>query len=567
MRAVNEVGVGSGGLESGGALPAPAGEDIVAAKLRAPRSEALPRERLDELLRGLWSRRLGLVVAPAGSGKTTLLTRFAATAGVPVAWYRPESWDGPLRVFLGYLEAALRGALGDLPAGWRTVEDAARSLQAWRGSRALLVVDDLHVLQGTPAEAALERLVDYAPSLHLLAASRAHPRFNLPRLRVSGGLLEIGGDDLRFRSWEVERLFRDFYQDPLPPVDLATLARRTEGWAAGLQLFHLATRGKAPADRRRVLAGLSTGTRFVREYLTRNVLAELPPALREFLVGTCVLQRLSGPICDALLGGTGGAARLRELERRQVFTQALDDDGHYRYHEVLRTHLESILVQEVGEQSVRERHGRAGAVLEAAGAPAEALHAYCRAEDWAAVDRLLGHGGDTLLQGSHIWIDTLPPGVLAQDPWLLLASARRSRADGLWDAALTAYQRAEGGLGNAAELARLERQSLRAWLQPGSALTTDALGLLRSATQREPIGLRHRAGAPGSDADGALGGLGALLAGDLHEARRLLAAAVASPQVAGALAVGARLGLGVAALMAGEQRGAADLERAIEAAE
>src|SRR5215472_18830182 len=138
MRAVNEVGVGSGGLESGGALPAPAGEDIVAAKLRAPRSEALPRERLDELLRGLWSRRLGLVVAPAGSGKTTLLARFAATAGVPVAWYRPESWDGPLRVFLGYLEAALRGALGDLPAGWRTVEDAARSLQAWRGSRALL---------------------------------------------------------------------------------------------------------------------------------------------------------------------------------------------------------------------------------------------------------------------------------------------------------------------------------------------------------------------------------------------------------------------------------------------
>src|SRR5262249_60137332 len=119
------------------------------------------------------------------SGKTTLLARFAATAGVPVAWYRPESWDGALDVFLGYLEAAFESALGPMPGGWRSVEDAARALQTWRGPRALLVVDDLHTLDGTPAEAALERLIDYVPSLHVLAASRAHPQFNLPRLRVS----------------------------------------------------------------------------------------------------------------------------------------------------------------------------------------------------------------------------------------------------------------------------------------------------------------------------------------------------------------------------------------------
>src|SRR5215470_893129 len=99
---------------------------VLAAKLRAPRVEALPRERLDELLSGLWTRRLALVVAPAGSGKTTLLARFAATAGVPVAWYRPETWDGALEVFLGYLQAALRTAIGDLPGQWTSVEEAAR---------------------------------------------------------------------------------------------------------------------------------------------------------------------------------------------------------------------------------------------------------------------------------------------------------------------------------------------------------------------------------------------------------------------------------------------------------
>ena len=429
---------------------------MIAAKLRAPRSDALPRERLDELLRGLWRRRLALVVAPAGSGKTTLLACFAANAGVPVAWYRPETWDGAEEVFLGYLEAGLRAALGDLPGGWRTVEDAAKALETWGGERALVVIDDLHTLEGTPAEAVLERLLDYAPALRFLAASRTQPGLNLSRLRVAGNLVEIGGDDLRFRSWEVERLFRDFYQDPLPPVELAQLARRTEGWAAGLQLFHLATHGKALDERRRVLEGLGVSSRFVREYLTRNVLDELPSELRDFLLRTCVLQRLSGAICDRFTERGESALLLEELERRQVFTQSLDDEGHYRYHEVLRSHLESILVQQLGEAAVRERHRRAGAVLEEAGALAEGLRAYCRAEDWAAVDRLLGRSGEQLVEDAQAWIEVVPDAVLDHDPWLLLAVARRHRADGQLQAALDAYRRAEqnGAAGDATETAR-----------------------------------------------------------------------------------------------------------------
>ena len=569
MQATDGVTASGGAVdESDPGLTRPA-SGVLAAKLRAPRAEAFPRERLDDLLSGLWTRRLALVVAPAGSGKTTLLARFAATAGVPVAWYRPETWDGALDVFLGYLQAALRTALGGLEEEWTAVEDAARALQTWPGSRVVLVVDDLHVLEGTPAEAALERLIDYVPALYVVAGSRVLPRFNLPRLRVSGSLLEIGGDDLRFRSWEVERLFRDYYQAPLPPVELAMLARRTEGWAAGLQLFHLATRGRPPDERRRVLAGLSGGSRFVREYLTRNVLEELPPDLRGFLVDTCVLQRLSGPICDAFVGRGDSRALLGELERRQIFTQALDDDGAYRYHEVLRSHLESILVQEVGEVAVRDRHRRAGAVLEEAGALAEALHAHCRAEDWAAVDRLLGRSAEQLLQGSQVWIDALPAAVLANDPWLLLAGARRQRADGLWESALATYVRAERSLGapNAAEAARRERLALAAWLSPGTAPAADVLGLLRAATQRDPLGVRARSSLAGPGSAHLVAGLCALLAGDVREARRVLAFVAADPAMSGASAVSARLGLGAADLIAGEARGATELVDAIEAAE
>ena len=283
---------------------------VVPAKVRIPTAEALPRERIEAQLKAAVDRhRLTLVIAPAGAGKTTLLARFAASTKLPVAWYRAETWDDdPVRM-LRHLEAALGAVLPGLPSGWDDVEDAARALEEWSGGPAALVIDDLHALEGTAAEAVLSRLVDYAPPwLRIIAASRVRPDFNLPRLRVSGDLLQIEGDDLRFRSWEVERLFRDFYGDPVPPGELAVLARRTEGWAAGLQLFHLATRGKSADERRRILGGVGSSTRLLRDYLARNVLAELPDELRRFLVDTCVLVRLTGDLCDELLDRRGRAA-------------------------------------------------------------------------------------------------------------------------------------------------------------------------------------------------------------------------------------------------------------------
>ena len=269
---------------------------VVSAKVLIPQVNSLARERVDGLLDRIWQYRVGLVVAPAGSGKSTLLAGFSATANVPVAWYRAESWDAKTVTLLNHLCSAFTAALGPIPNGWDSVETAARALEAWGGRRALLVIDDLHTLEDTPAELTLERLIDYAPpSITFLIGSRALPGFNLSRLRVSGSLLEIGSEDLRFRSWEVERLFRDFYREPLPPEELAELARRTEGWAAGLQLFHLATTGKSALERRRILTALGTRSRLTREYLTRNVLDQLPTDLRWFLVRTCVMTRLTGP--------------------------------------------------------------------------------------------------------------------------------------------------------------------------------------------------------------------------------------------------------------------------------
>jgi DNA-binding SARP family transcriptional activator len=544
----------------------------VAAKVRVPPAAALPRERLQALLDGIWERRLGVVVAPAGSGKTTLLADFATRSGAPVAWYRAESWDADEASMVRHLEAAIRSALPDVPGGWTSVQDAAAALEARSSGRALLIVDDAHGLEGTSAEVALGRFVEYSPRwLAIVIGSRLAPSINLSRLRVGGDLLEIGPDDLRFRAWEVERLFRDHYGEPVPPDELAVLARRTEGWAAGLQLFHLATRGKSPEERRRILAAVGAGSRLIREYLTWNVMADLPEELRDFLVETCVLGRLTGPLCDRLLERRGSAALLAELYRRQIFTVELDEaDESYRYHEVFRSLLDRMLVDRVGEEAARIRYARAGTLLEEAGAVAEALGAFSRAEDWAAVRRLLGGQGERLADSAPAWLESLPPAIVRHEPWLELASARRARAEGRWTDALDAFGRAEAGFGasSIALVCHRERLALRAWFEPGPpGPASDWSRILRAGMVREPLGAARDAARQEGVPPSLLRGLLALAAGEVAVAQRELAAARPGVEADPMLATGCTLAQGVAAVLAGDPSGAAEIDAAEDAAE
>ena len=561
---------------------------MASAKVRVPVVSGLVRPRVHDRLAAVWTHGLGLVVAPAGSGKTTLLARFAAGSADPVAWYRAESKDESEAALLQHLEAAFVAILPGLARGWTSVEAASRSLEQVAAGRILLVIDDFHVLESSPAERALERFIDYQPpSLAVLIGSRSEPTFNLSRRRVSGGLLEIGPDDLRFRSWEVERLFRDFYNEAVGPEEIARLARRTEGWAAGLQLFHLATAGKSADQRSRILAGLGSSSRMVREYLTRNVLAELPPDLRSFLVNTSVLGVLSGPLCDRLLGRSDGARNLEELERRRVFTIALDDDGSYRYHEVLRGHLEAVLLEEQGEAAVRAATRRAGELLEAAEALPEALVAYCRAEAWEAAERLVAREGRQLADGSAPWLDALPAATLRHDPWLVLAAARRHRAEGHWTEAIEAYQRAELGFGAAAsaQACRRERLAIVPWLEAAPGPAADWSGRLRYAVGRDPLAALRDPGdgsglASETRLEGRLEGrsepvsrlpLGralALLAGGRPAAavevlEHALAAAAAEPALGAAIL----LSRGAARLLGADRAGITDLEAGIARAE
>ncbi len=513
----------------------------LAAKTRVPQAFGLERDRL--LHAG--ERSVLLVLAPAGHGKTTLLTHLAVRFPGPVAWYRVDSDDRDPAVLSAGLARAVATAVGladppaDLGALAETLAGGVPG-DALDGSRrpGLLVVDDLHEIAGSAAEDELVRLVGRASDgLGVALAARRVPGVDVAALRITRAAELLDTDDLRFRSWEVERLFREVYGEPLPPEDAAALSRRTEGWAAGLAMFHLATHGQPPARRRQALDELVRGSRLVRGYLVREVLGELPADLREFLRRTSSLGVLTGALCDALLGTADSASTLAVLERRRLFIHVDRSGERYRYHQVLADHLELELTDALGPLETRRWYRRTAEVLLNAGEARAAFRALARAEDWAAVEGLLRERGEQVVAGPVPAADGLPADLIPaelhrHDPWLRLAEARRLRGHGAVREAVEAYREA-ADLAEAPDLVavcRAESRAVAVWLPDGGQPPVGPFGLLRAATRQAPaqrlIDLGGR-----SDPDTVLSaGVVAALCGDDERAEQLLRTAGEHPR-------------------------------------
>ena len=507
---------------------------ILKEKLRLPDATGMARERLEGPLRDGPLTSLDVVVAPAGAGKTTLLSRVAASAQMPTGWYRITAEDSSEERLVAHLAGALRGIADVGESG--SIDDVIGDLDAWSGGPGLLILDDLHEVSGTPAESALERFVSLRPKrLRLIFGSRRLPDINVPRIRLSGELREMGSDDLRFRSWEVEELFASVYQRPLRPEAAATLTRRTGGWAAGLLMFHLSTADGTVAERHQAVANLAGRSKLVRSYLTRNILAELSEDRRQFMLRTCTLGRLSGEACDALLGSNGSHRLLEELERDQLFTFADDDGVYFRYHEILQTHLEMALVEECGQSEARSWYAKSGAVLKSIGEYHAAARAFAKADDWVEVSRLVEHQ-DCARLGVDIAeaTEVFPPNTWHSDPWLALANARRLAREGALGAAMNAYRHA-ASLYDESGFRRLcdqEAQVVSLWLPaPSQSSRTTGTGcsgqhwssVLREALRIAPDFDARLAPAPGQDQRTCLGyGLAALAAGEIGWARQAL---------------------------------------------
>ncbi len=388
-----------------------------------PRAVGLHRERLTDRLDRLPDARLGLVVAPPGYGKTALMADWARLTGSSVAWHRVTREDCGERLL-----ARIGPAWGI--AGAPDAEAILEHLSGRPGSH-VLVIDDVHLLATDSARAVVETLVRGLPeTASVLLGGRRAPDLDLLRSEVSVNPVLIGPDDLRFRSWEVESLFRDVYGEPLLPDEAAALARHTGGWAAALHLFHLSTTGQPVLARRRALQSLAGRNRYARGYLSQQVLVGLGPDLSEFLRRTAAFDVLTAARCDALLGRSDSQQTLEHLVAQQALTITDDDGATFRYHEVLRRHLEAELEAELGEAGLRDWYGRAATILEEQGALTEALRVRARARDWAGVRALLLRSGREIASREASWTGLLPTAMLHDDPWIELAQAQRLLADG-----------------------------------------------------------------------------------------------------------------------------------------
>ena len=454
---------------------------LLATKLHVPRprTHLIPRAHLVERLQQGVARALTLVSAPAGFGKTTLLAQWLAESGLPVAWLSLEAADNDPTRFLSYLIAALQTLDAQLGT---TALAMLRTPQPPRPAAVLavlvseltsrdtgdfaLVLDDYHVITAESIQRGMAFLLEHLPpQLHLVLATRADPPLPLARLRAQGQLCEVRTADLRFGVAEASAFLQTVMGLALPPEAIATLERRTEGWIAGLQLAALSLQGRA--DISGFLAAFTGSHRYVLDYLSDEVLARQDTSVQQFLLHTCILERLSGPLCDAVTEQEGSQAMLEALYRANLFVVALDDErGWYRYHhlfaEVLRRHL-----QRAEPMLVPDLHRRASTWYEQHDLPAEAVQHALAVPDAELAARLIEPIALPVALAGQLstvlgWLNALPEALVQTRPFLCLYHAGLLMLTNELEAAEARLQDAERGIQT--EMPAEQARTIQGWV-------------------------------------------------------------------------------------------------------
>ncbi|HVN55059.1 MAG TPA: LuxR C-terminal-related transcriptional regulator [Anaerolineaceae bacterium] len=495
--------------------------------------------------------RLFLICAPAGYGKTTLAARWAVhlgtrpeSQGVPdrpqIAWVTLDEKDNDPLLFCSYLAAALRAIDPDLgrsaagllevplPSGAGLSFDAVgmslvNDLAAWAGCL-LLVLDDYQQIESRPLHQLVSFLVEHLPrNAAILIAARSDPPLPLPRLRARNLLTEIRPGELRFSEEEAaEFLTRAMGLTGLTAENIANLASRTEGWAAGLQLAALSLRGRA--DVPAFIAEFNGTNRFIFDYLAEEILSHQPPEVQEFLLQTSFLERFNAELCEAVIGNREPRTELRNseessrfpllgfrfsssrsildyLESSNLFIIPLDPDRTwYRYHRLFAEFLRSRFKQVTSASTwtgpqVRDLADRASHWFEEHGLLVEAIELALQSQDLERSARLIASGAYRTLmmpgQGRMVlgWLRGLPDRLVRDSPrlslaraWALLTSGELDEAESTLDQIPPGKLGEEGpGLAGEEAAARALVAVLKGNIQTSIQFSRRALDLLPEA--------------------------------------------------------------------------------------
>jgi LuxR family transcriptional regulator, maltose regulon positive regulatory protein len=435
---------------------------LVQTKLYPPklRRSLVARPGLSGRLRRAAESRLTLISAPAGFGKTTLLAEWLAVTGAErsVAWLSLEESDSQPASYWTYLITALQAvvpgiggsALEFLESAQPPIETVLATVLNELSTvpdDLYLVLDDYHLADGPDVQAGMTYLLEHLPpQVHLVISTREDPALPLARLRGHGELVEVRAADLRFTLDEAAAYLNDVMGLALTARDVAALEGRTEGWIAALQLAALSMQGRD--DVAGFIADFAGDDRYIVDYLAEEVLQRQPEHVHQFLLRTSILDRLSGPLCDAVTGQRGGKARLESLDRANLFVVPLDDSRRwYRYHhlfaDVLHTHLLDNQPDEVPDL-----HRRASGWYEQHGEPAQAIRHALAAGDVEraaelvelAIPETRRRRQEATIRG---WLDAVPDDVVRARPVLAVGFIGALMAGGEFEGVEDRLQDAE----------------------------------------------------------------------------------------------------------------------------
>ena len=524
---------------------------LLTTKLFVPpvRPNLVSRPRLIERLNTGLHCKLTLISAPAGFGKTTLLSEWTAGCERPVAWVSLDIADNDPGRFWTYFIAALQTIHADLgdaalarlqsaqppPAPSEGIEAVLTTLINELGvfpESLVLVLDDYHMIEAQPIHDSITFLLDHLPPQMLLViATRADPPLPLARLRGSGQLTELRLSDLRFTANEASEFLNQAMGLQLPSDDVAALASRTEGWIAGLQMAGISMQGREDASG--FAQTLTGSSRYILDYLTEEVLERQRDTVQSFLLQTSILDRLTGPLCDALTGQENGRSTLEQLERANLFIVPLDDQrSWYRYHQLFADLLRARLQEKLPGQ-VLDLHRRAAVWYEQNGLSSEAVHHALTTKDLSLAADVIERATLKISTWSSTdaatlagWLRALPGDIVRARPWLRLLNSRALFVSGQPESAENALQ------------------ELEKWLHdnPTAPDAEKVLGLVDAdraghavvrgdARQAMKFARRALAHVPQDDATALIRatatlGMACLRAGDVSEARRAFSQAI-----------------------------------------
>jgi LuxR family transcriptional regulator, maltose regulon positive regulatory protein len=420
-------------------------ETVLKTKLRAPalRSEHVPRPRLLELLRANSDRKLTLISAPAGYGKTTLLTQWRQSeeGNLPFAWASLDEQDNDVVRLWRHLIEALRqvapmegfgtdALVGLSVVGAKLVETVPSMLineLTELPHRVVLVLDDYHCIKDSNCHESVAFFIEHLPdTIHVVLSTRSYPPLPLGRLRARGEMDEIRTDQLAFSEEEATALLKEGLQLDIGPSDLLVLLERTEGWPAGIYLAGLSLRGKD--DAHAFIESFQGSNRHVVDLLGEEILVVLPEAVKQFLLRTSVLERMSGSLCDAVVETEGSTKLLRELAHTNLFVVMLaEDEEWYRYHHLFADFLRYELTNTQPEL-VPVLHGRASVWFEREDHVGAAIqHAIAAGEHARASTLIARHWFGYVFTGHTMtlerWLDALPEDFFNRDAALTLVKA------------------------------------------------------------------------------------------------------------------------------------------------